>query len=85
MLQKKGFSALLLGGLVQACATAPAPSSVAVATPVPSSPQQSATGVGADPNETICREVAGTGWRLGNRRECKTRAQWEAADAKGEP
>ena len=85
MLQKKGFSVLLLGGLLQACATAPAPTeepASASATTQSASPQTTAE---ANPDERICREVAGTGWRFASREECKTRAQWEAIAPGGDP
>ncbi len=84
MLQKKGFSLLLLGGLLQACATAPAPTepTAAASATESASPQAAA---GANPDERICREVAGTGWRFGSREECKTRAEWEASAPGGDP
>ena len=84
MLQKKGFSLLLFGGLLHACATAPAPTDETVtATASESASPQAAAG--ADANERICREVAGTGWRFGSREECKTRAEWEASAPGGDP
>jgi hypothetical protein len=84
MLQKKGFSILLAGVLLQACATAPGPANdISTASAAETVPQQTADG--ADPNERICREVEGTGWRFGSREECKTRAQWEASAPGGDP
>jgi hypothetical protein len=84
MLQKKGLSLLLLGGLLQACATAPASTEApATASATASAPQQTADG--ADPNERICREVEGTGWRFGTREECRTRAEWEGSAPGGDP
>jgi hypothetical protein len=32
---------------------------------------------GADPNETVCRNIGEIGSRLNRTRVCKTRAQWE--------
>jgi hypothetical protein len=81
MLGKQAFSLILLCGLLPACATAPQPTEeAAVSSPSPA--QQVASG--KDPNERICREVAGTGWRFGSREECKTRAEWEASIPGGE-
>ena len=68
MLQKRYFTVLLLGGMVQACATAPATTAARET--------REQTAERPDSNELICREVAGTGWRLGAQRECKTAAEW---------
>jgi hypothetical protein len=85
MLRIKGFSVLLLGGVLQACATAPASTeetASASTTTQSASPQATAD---ANPDERVCREVAGTGWRFGTREECKTRAQWEASEPGADP
>ena len=84
MLQKKGFSLLLLGGFLHACATAPAPADEA-ATANSTESASPAAAAGANPDERICREVAGTGWRFGSREECKTRAEWEASAPGSDP
>jgi hypothetical protein len=84
MLQMKGFSVLLVGGLLQACATAPASTdeTSSASTTQSAAPQTTAE---ANPDERICREVEGTGWRFGTREECKTRAQWEASEPGADP
>lgn len=85
MLQKKGFSVLLLGGLLQACATAPASTEESASASTATQAASPQTTAGANPDERICREVAGTGWRFGSREECKTRAEWEASAPGGDP
>ena len=81
MLNAKGFSVLLAAGCAQACATAPVPENTVAAPVAPEEREQTADGAMAA--DRVCREVPGTGWRLGNRRECKTQAEWEALDARG--
>lgn len=54
-----------------------------LATGQPATPPVAAKPV-ADPEKMVCKTIGETGSRLGGKRECKTRAEWEriAAEAK---
>lgn len=44
-------------------------------------PDQMMRGRSFNPNDRVCRSIVATGSRLGARRVCRTRAEWEAQSA----
>ena len=83
MRQKVCCSMLVLASFASGCTTAPAPAPAAASSAAVDRGVQQETNADAS-NERICREVQGTGWRFGNREECKTRAEWDRIDG-GQP
>lgn len=51
-------------------------------TPAPAATSDTAPAAAKDPNEKVCRNAPYTGTRLGAKKICKTRAEWDAATAR---
>ena len=52
-----------------------------IADQAPTATKPVAPAVAADPNKIICKTIGETGSRLGGKRECKPRAEWERITA----
>jgi len=48
-----------------------------IADQAPTATKPVAPAVAADPDKIICKTIGETGSRLGGKRECKPRAEWE--------
>jgi hypothetical protein len=65
------FRTLVSAAIVTAVTCVPAVAAAQTAGPAPAQPPQ------ADPNERICETITMTGSRLGKKRFCASRAEWQ--------